>query len=222
MKLVVIAATGGIGRHAVQQAVEAGHEVTAVARNPTQLPVGVRRVVTADLSVVEASSLQSAFAGTDAVLSGLGPRSRADTGITSRGTKVIVEAMRAAGVRRLVAVSAAPIGTVPSPARPKPPRYDPGDRFVMRHLLNPMIKAVFRDHYADLAVMEDTLADSGLDWTVLRPPRLTDKPMSHAYRTAYGQNLPRGMFVSRADVAHYMLWVLDRPHTIEQAIGIAN
>jgi uncharacterized protein YbjT (DUF2867 family) len=92
----------------------------------------------------------------------------------------------------------------------------------MRHLLNPLAKAMFREHYADLAVMEDVLRDSGLDWTVIRPPRLTDKPLTGRYRTAYGRNLRRGVFVSRADVARLMLGVLDQPETIKQAIGIAN
>jgi uncharacterized protein YbjT (DUF2867 family) len=92
----------------------------------------------------------------------------------------------------------------------------------MRHLLGPLTKAALRAHYADLAQMEDILRDSGLDWTVIRPPRLTDKPLTGAYRTAYGQNLRRGIFVSRADVAHLMLRVLEQPQTIKQAIGIAN
>jgi putative NADH-flavin reductase len=70
--------------------------------------------------------------------------------------------------------------------------------------------------------MEDVIQDSGLDWTVVRPPRLTDKPPTGTYRTAYGRNLRRGMNISRADVAHYMLQVLDRPETIKQTIGIAN
>ena len=46
----------------------------------------------------------------------------------------------------------------------------------MRNLFSPLIKVVLRKHYADLARMEDVLRDSGLDWTVVRPPRLTDKP----------------------------------------------
>ena len=71
----------------------------------------------------------------------------------------------------------------------------------MRHLLSPLAKAMFREHYADLALMEDLLRDSGLDWTVVRPPRLTDRPPTGRYRTAYGRNLQRGVFVSRADVA---------------------
>jgi putative NADH-flavin reductase len=221
MKLTIVAATGGIGRQLLEQALAAGHEVTAVVRNPNKLSREVR-TVTADLTAADPAALQSAVAGADAVLSGLGPRSNAEAGITWQGTRAIVAAMQATGVRRIVAVSAAPIGTVPSPGRPKPPRHDPGDGLFMRHLFSPMTKAAFRGTYADLALMEDVLADSGLDWTVVRPPRLTDKPPTGAYRTAYGQNLRRGLFISRADVAALMLGVLERPETIKQSIGIAN
>jgi putative NADH-flavin reductase len=91
----------------------------------------------------------------------------------------------------------------------------------MRNLFNPLIKAALRKHYADLALMEDILRDSGLDWTIVRPPRLTDKQLTGTYRTAYGQNLRRGLFISRADVAHLMLRVLEQPETIKQTIGIA-
>ena len=70
--------------------------------------------------------------------------------------------------------------------------------------------------------MEDVLRASDLDWTVVRPPRLTDKPVTGRYRTAYGQNIRRGVFVSRADVAHYMLSVLDNSETFHQTVGIAN
>ena len=145
-----------------------------------------------------------------------------EVGITLRGTRAIVQAMQATNVRRIVVVSAAPVSTVPSPGRPNPPKHDPGEGFFMRNMLSPFIKAVLRKHYADLALMEDTLRDSGLDWTVVRPPRLTDRPKTGAYRTAYEQTLRRGIVVSRADVAHLMLRVLDQPETIKKAIGIAN
>jgi putative NADH-flavin reductase len=60
-----------------------------------------------------------------------------------------------------------------------------------------------------------------VDWTVVRPPRLTDKALTGAYRTAHGQNLRGGFLISRADVAHLMLRVLEQPQTIRQAIGVA-
>jgi hypothetical protein len=130
--------------------------------------------------------------------------------------------MRASRVRRLIVVSAAPIGTVPSPGHPHPPRHDPGDGFVIRYLAGPIIRRALRAHYADLAEMEDVLRDSDLDWTAVRPPRLTGKPVTGRYRTAYGQNVRGGIFVSRADVAHYMLGALDRPETFRRTVGIAN
>ena len=220
MKLTVFAATGGIGRQALEQAVAAGHEVTAVVRNPKKLSREVR-VVTADLAAPDPAALESAVKGADAVLSGLGPRSASEAGIAGQGTRAIVQAMKATNVRRIVVVSAAPIGTVPSPGRPNPPKHDPGDGFFVRNLFGPLIKAALRKHFADLALMEDVLRDSGLDWTVVRPPRLTGKPVTGSYRTAYGLNLRRGLFVSRADVAHLMLRVLRQPETVKQAIGIA-
>jgi putative NADH-flavin reductase len=220
MKLTIFAATGGIGRQALQQAVAAGHDVTAVVRNPKKL-AGEVRIVTADLAAPDPAALQSAVEGADAVLSGLGPRSMSEAGIASQGTRAIVQAMKATDVRRIVVISAAPISTVPSPSRPKPPKHDPGEGFFMRNLLSPLIKGMLRKHYADLALMEDILRDSSLDWTVLRPPRLTNRPLTGTYRTAYEQNLRRGLLISRADVAHLMLRVLKQPETIERAIGIA-
>jgi hypothetical protein len=82
-------------------------------------------VVTADLAAPDPSVPESDVQGADAVLSGLGPRSAADVGITASGTEAVVRAMQATGVRRVVVVSAAPVGTAPSPGRPKPPRHDP-------------------------------------------------------------------------------------------------
>ncbi|MFD0508931.1 NAD(P)-dependent oxidoreductase [Streptomyces chiangmaiensis] len=123
MQLTIFAASGGIGRHLLEQAEAAGHDVTAVVRDPQRLTdrAGRFRVVTADLAAPDADLLASAVGGRDAVLSGLGPRHpKSDAGITSRGTKAIVAAMQATGVRRLVVVSAAPVGTVPSPGRPHP------------------------------------------------------------------------------------------------------
>jgi putative NADH-flavin reductase len=203
----------------LDQAVRAGHQVTAVIRNPAGLSTPVRHV-TADLEDPDADALEAACADADAVLSALGPQAGSEEGITWRGTLAIVSAMQAVGARRLVTISAAPVGTVPSPGRPKPPRHDPGDGPILRYVATPVIKAVLRAVYADLARMEDVMADSGLDWTVLRPPQLIDKPLTGVYRTAMGRNVRGGVRISRADLAHLMLAVLDRPETIKQTIGV--
>ena len=101
-----------------------------------------------------------------------------------QGSPRIVAAMQAAVVRRIVAVSAAPVSTVPTPSNPSPPKHDPGDEFFMRHLLSHAASARLGKVFTDLAQMEDILAGSGLDWTVIRPPQLTGKPLTGTYRTA--------------------------------------
>jgi uncharacterized protein YbjT (DUF2867 family) len=97
----------------------------------------------------------------------------------------------------------------------------------MRHLLNPIVKAALRVSYADLAQMEDVLRASDLDWTVVRPPRLTNKPLTGkpltgTYRIAYDQNVRRGLSISRADVAHVMLRVLAEPGTFRRTVSAAR
>jgi putative NADH-flavin reductase len=221
MKLAIVAATGGIGGHAMRQALEAGHEIIAIVRNPQALRANVQAVA-ADLTTAGPETVVPALAGVDAVLSGLGPRSLSDAGIVSAGTRTVVTAMRLTGVRRIVIVTAAPIGTVASPGRPNPPRHDPGDGFVMRHVLEPTIKAILRKPYADLAVTEDVLRDSALDWTVVRPPRLTNGPHTGRYRTTLDRNVRGGFTISRADVADLMLRVLGEPDTIGHTIGVAR
>ncbi|MER6508301.1 NAD(P)H-binding protein [Nonomuraea sp. NPDC001636] len=223
MKLTVFGAGGGVGRHLLAQSLAQGHDVTAVVRDPARLDgLPVRVVPVADLTTAEAADLRPAVEGADAVLSALGPPNNAAAGVASRGTEVILAAMEAAGARRLVVVSAAPVGTTPSPGRPHPPRHDPGDGPFLRYVVYPLVKAALRPQYLDLAVMEDAVRDSGLDWTVVRPVQLTDKPVTGAYRTAVGQNVPGGRYVSRADVAHAVLAALGRPETVRQVIGMAD
>ena len=221
MKLAIIGATGGIGRQLLEQSVDAGHDATAVVRDPSRLSRPVSNVAV-DLVHPDWNALEAAVGGRDAVLSGLGPRSNSDVGVASAGTAAMVKAMQATGTRRLVLVSAAPIGTVPSPSHPHPPRHDPGDGFFMRHFFSPLTKLALRNQYGDLAAMEEIVRDSQLDWTIVRPPRLTDKPPTGRYRTAYGHNLRRGFLISRADVADLMLRLIGDPTSIGQVVGIAN
>src|SRR5215472_997980 len=227
MKLTMIAPTGGVGRRLLAQALDAGHDVTAVARKPAKLPPDVlatrkARIVTSDLAAPDPQVLETAVAGADAVMSALGPHNKSDAGIAASGTRAIITAMRPAGVRRIVAISASPVAATPSPGHPNPPRHDPGDGFTMRHVGVRIAKALFGKVYDDLAAMENILRGSGLNWTILRPPGLTDKPLTGHYRTAVGRNVRGGFRIPRADVAHYMLAAAGQPETIGQVIGIAT
>ena len=212
LKLLVIGASRGTGRQVMQQALAAGQAVVALARDPARIdipndvPAQQLSVVRGD--VLDPSSLVPAMADCDAVISTLGVTSRAPTTLYSEGLRNIIQAMRAAGVRRLVAVSAAPLSS------------DDGDTLPSRLLLKPLLWALFRPVYADMATMEDEIRQSGLDWTIVRPPRLTDKPPSGRYRTALNRSVRGGYTISRADLAAAILKLLDDPTSIRTAIGI--
>ena len=211
MKLTVFGATGGIGGWIVRQALDAGHDVTAVVRTSATFDVS-----RAGLDVVrvpglaDSEPLLAAVHGRDAVLSAVGPRSPRAVTVASTATRSILAALAATGVRRFVAVSAVPVGPVP-----------PGESLVNRRLLYPVLRSLLRGIYGDLAVMERDIAASDTDWTIVRPPRLVDGPVDR-YRTAIGANVPRGRTTSRATVAHAMLESLADPATIGQAVGVAR
>ncbi|WP_112136287.1 NAD(P)-dependent oxidoreductase [Glycomyces dulcitolivorans] len=219
MKLVLAAATGATGRLVLDQALAAGHDVTALVRSPGKLPPATPHA-RIDFSTPDADALAAAVAGADVVVSALGATGKHDAGVARTGTVAIIEAMRAAGVGRLVVLSAAPIGTVPTPVRPDKPRTDPGDGLVLR-VLTPIVKRALAEHYADLALMEDVVIDSGLDWTIVRPPRLTDGPAKGAWRTAVGQNPRNGWTISRADLAASMLEAATDPGAAGKILAVA-
>lgn len=209
MKLTVFGATGGVGREIVRQALASGHEVTAVVRNPARLAVSGERLIVRRADLSDPEALRGAVAGRDAVLSGLGARTRADAGVASRLTRSVLAAMEAERVRRLLVVSAAPVGPVPE------------GQAVLDKAMLAVVGAVLKDVYADLRVMEADLAASTADWTSVRPPRLTDKEVTGRYRTVVGGTPPRGRFLARADVAHAMLAMIDDPATVKQGVGVA-
>ncbi|MCX4828755.1 NAD(P)H-binding protein [Streptomyces sp. NBC_01016] len=209
MKLTVFGATGGIGQEIVRQALEAGHEVTAVVRDPARLIVTGERLEVVRGDLKDPESLRPAVAGRDAVLSGLGARRRADAGIATELTRSVLKAMEAEGVRRLLVVSAGPVG--PEPA---------GSPLIDRVMLK-MVGAILKGVYVDLTAMEAELARSATDWTSVRPPRLQDKPLTGSYRTVVGGFPRAGRFAGRADVAHAMLAMVDDPATVKQGVGVA-
>jgi uncharacterized protein YbjT (DUF2867 family) len=211
MKLTVFGATGGIGGHVVREALAAGHHVTAVVRDRARFDVSHPALEVATVpDLTDAEVLSAALEGSDAAISGVGPRGRKDGPVASSTTRGMLRAMQASGVRRFVAVSAVPVGPVPD-----------GESFLNRRILVPFISAVARDVYVDLAEMEDEIRRGATEWTTVRPPRLVNKPLTGKYRTVVGANVPRGYTISRADVAHLMLAALNDPATARQAIGVA-
>jgi putative NADH-flavin reductase len=211
MKLTLFGATGGTGRQVVDQALDAGHLVRAVVRDPTNLALhrpGLEVVVVAD--VMDPGALVDAVGDRDAVISAIGSRGgRAPTTVCADSATSIVEAMHRAASKRLVVVS----GTVP---------FDEGQGPGMRYVLKPLAGLFLRHVFADMIAMEAVVRSSGLDWTIVRPPRLTDKPFTGRYRTRYEADLPHNFTVSRAELAHLILAVCADEETPGATIYIAS
>ncbi|MFG2882211.1 NAD(P)-dependent oxidoreductase [Streptomyces sp. NPDC048297] len=211
MKLTVFGATGGIGQELVRQGLAAGHEVTAVVRDPARFTVTATgdRLDVVRSGLTDPQELRAAVTGRDAVLSALGARSRKDAGVATRLTRTVLGAMEAEGIRRLLVVSAGPVGPAPE-----------HDGLLDRGMRG-LVSALLKDVYADLREMEAELAGSGTDWTSVRPPRLQNKPLTGHYRTVIDGFPPSGRFIARADVAHAMLSLITDEGAVRRGVGVA-
>lgn len=190
MKLIVFGATGGIGSQVVAQALTAGQAVTAVARQPSAITLRHERLAVIPGDVLELETIRESIAGQEAVISALGVRHRAPTTVYSEGVTNIMQAMHAAGVRRILCVSASGL--------------DPGPRW-QRWIAKPILWLILKNMYTDLVRMETRVKASGLEWTILRPPAFTNGPRTGHYQAVVNQHLSRGLSISRADIADYIL-----------------
>jgi putative NADH-flavin reductase len=211
MNLTVLGATGGVGRHVVRHALVDGHKVTAVVRDPAQLGIEHESLSVVRTNPLDATSLTEVIEGADAVLSGIGQAGRTDPlRPASTSARAAVEAMVATGVRRIVVMSSGTLN-----------RTGVGQPWFSHRVLTPALWAVLRDAYIDLERMERILRESGLDWTAVRPPRLTNAKAKDSYRDAIEAG-PTGTMITRADVARAMLDYIAVPGTIQHAVGVSN
>ncbi|MEV6631158.1 NAD(P)H-binding protein [Actinoplanes sp. NPDC051470] len=200
MRITVIGATGGTGLHVVRQALDTGHEVTAVVRNPARLPAGPH-VVIAD--VTRPDELRPAVKDSDVVITALGPRRGSPEPIVTPALSALLDT----SPPRVILVSNSGM-------------HGAGDPWPLRYLIKPILQRVLRRTYADAMRAEQTLQDSGTPWTIVRPPRLTDGPLTGTYRSATSGNPRWAASISRADLAHCLLRAATDPATAGQTISI--
>lgn len=209
MNLTIFGGTGGTGDRLIHAALEAGHTVTAAARDPSRLPIPHERLRIVRADVLDPSSLNGTMDGADAVLSALGASANKPTTVYSSGAANIVDAMHRAGVRRFIGVSALPVTPIHEVSA------------LERLVVYPVLYRLFGEGYADMARMEQVLSGSDIDWTIVRPPRLTHRPATGRYRLAINHHLKRGRTISRADLATAMIRLLDQPAAVRATVGIA-
>jgi putative NADH-flavin reductase len=208
MKLIVLGATGATGIEIVRQAIERGHTVTALVRSPERIKPFWKRITVHHGDLLNSADLALAIKGQDAVLSAFGPRvpiSKADANLLEQFGRALRSAMLQAKVDRVVVESVAFLfkNSV------IPPAYLLGRLF-------------FSQIVADASAMERVFAESDLDWTMVRPPELTDKPYTGKYRVREGHLPTFGFKISRADVADFMIKTVENRSMIRKIVGICN
>jgi len=209
MNLLIFGASGGTGRHLVEQAFAQGHGVTAFVRDPARLPISHPdlRIIRGDVS--DAGGVAESVAGQGAVLVALGaPIPVRHYPALTEGLMHIVEAMERAGVRRLIYLSF--IGVRES-------RRAGG--FFIEYIASRLLRHSIADHEEN----EARIRRSGLDWTIVRPPKLTDGSRTGAYR--HGEAIrARSPFptISRADVADFMLAQLTDRTYVRKAAAVMH
>lgn len=208
MKLAILGATGGTGLELVRQAIERGHFVTALVRSPDPLRKFDGRIVVMQGNLLNSANLEQAIEGHDAVVSGFGPRvpiAKTDSRLLQQFADALTRAMLRTGVRRVVVESVAFLFKNSF----LPPAYLLG-------------RLLFPRTVADASAMERIFAESPLDWTMVRPPELTDKLYTGKYRVREGHLPLFGFKISRADVADCMLKAVENHASSRKVVGVCN
>jgi len=201
MKLFVIGATGRVGREIVKQALVRGHNVTAFVRSPESVTLKNERLTVLKGNVMDENQLFDTMQNHDAVLSALGPREVfKPSSLLHDSALATTRAMQRSGVKRLVILSAA--------------AHFPG-------VPNRIVSFILRNHMRDSLAMEEIVQGSGLDWTIARPPRLTEEDYL-IYRSREGAAPRMGFSLARKAVAAFMLDAIEQKKHINKIVGIAK
>jgi putative NADH-flavin reductase len=208
MNLLVLGATGGTGMELVRQSIDRSHRVTAFVRSPDRLKPFGDRITIRQGDLLNPHEVEQIARGHEAILSGFGPRvpiSKADKDLLRRFAAGLTTAMANAGVRRVIVESTAFLFKDSL----VPPAY------LFGRLLFPQV-------VDDAAAMEGILQQSKLDWTIVRPPQLTDKPGTGKYRVREGHLPAFGFKIARADVADFMLKTAETNASARKIFGVSN
>ena len=210
MRITVFGATGGTGRRLVEQAIAEGNEVVAYVRNPSKLDMENEHLTVVQGELTDEELIEKAVKGVDAVISLLGPRGGSKSKPLTHGMQNIITAMKKQGVRRLV---------ITSTLSAKDPNDLPD--FKTKSLVN-LVKVTMHDAYEDIVSTAETVRNSDLDWTIVRLTMLNNKPKSGKVRAGYVGRGDIGTWISRVDVADFMLKQVQDTKYLRQAPAITN
>ena len=191
--IAVLGANGGIGRQVVEMALKQGHCVTAILRNPANLTFTHQNLTVVKGDIMKPETLESYLRNKDAVISAIGKSSLKETTLYSQGNKNLLNVLMNTGTTRFFFISASGL------------EVNPAHSFFMRFATKSILQRLLKNMYADLERMEKIIKESYQNWTIMRPPRLTNAPFTGIYRSAINSFLKGGFSISRADLAHFII-----------------
>ena len=209
MKVIVFGATGSVGKLAVAQMLEQGHQVSAFARNPEKLGLENDNLTLLSGDASDQRAVTDAVAGHDAVVITIGAGASRSSKIRSEGTLNVIRAMQANGVRRLICQST--LGANDSRGNL--------NFFWKRIMFGLLLRPVYLDHQ----LQEHLVQASGLDWTIVRPSAFTDEPATGTFKEAFpGTERKLKLTIPRADIANFITRQLKEATYLGQAVGISH
>ena len=208
MKIIVFGSTGRTGRHLVQQGLDAGHIVTAIARDPAAVNIKHINLTIIKGDVLQPDTFEDIIRGHDTVFSAIGKDSIKPTSLYSQGISTIIAAMQKHKVMRLMSMSASAVAT------------NPRLSFLLK-IATKILQRILKNPYADILRMDKIIKQSGLNYTIVRPPRLTNKALTGKYRFAINEWLPSCTSISRADLAHFMLQQVNNSGTYQSTTEVS-
>lgn len=208
MKVLILGATGTIGRLAVRRMIDDGHAVTAFARHPEKLALRHDNLTLLAGDATDADAVADAVRGQDAVVITVGAgKSRSGT-VRSQTTMNAIQAMQMHGVRRLICQST--LGAHES--------WSNLNFFWKRIMFGALLAPVFRDH----ELQESLVRASGLDWTIVRPSAFTDRPVRGRLKEGIAPGERRlALKIPRAEVAEFLRRQLSEARYRHRAVGIS-
>jgi putative NADH-flavin reductase len=193
--VLIVGASKGIGLETVRLALKAGYSVRALSRSTTAIRLHDPKLEKLNGDALDRNTIERALLGVDAVIQTLGVLLAPElifsgTDLFSSATRILVDAMEASEVRRLICVTG----------------FGAGDSRGRGGLIyNTALCLFLGGIYSDKDVQERIIRRSRLDWTIVRPTILTNGPRTGAYRILVDADLWTSGFVSRADVADFLV-----------------
>ena len=212
MRLTIFGATGATGMELVRQGLTQGHALTCLVRNPTDAKLPAQ-VIQVQGDVRDVDAVARAIAGSDAILSAVGSRSLRERGLLDSASANMLAGMKGHGVRRLIVLGAAGAGLR---------ALDSNQSALTRVAFAIVARTLLRHPFQDQEAQERRLQASEVDYTIVRPPRLTNGPYTGRYRIEADTLPPAAKSTARADVADFMLKQLSDGRFVRRGVYIAR